>query len=203
MSQSKRVLKIGFAACVIVLAAAWLKHLLDIHDHGASYTYAEIALFAASQVVGVFLAIQCWGHTAKKFVAGWISAAVLMTVLSAAFDWFLFSATSNVPWAAQAFSLIMTSFLAVLTVYALTFLALFAAVAWISHRQTFWNFGIFALAGSAVMITPYLIQGIDVVSYFALTWWPFRAKDIAIGAIAGVAFWHMAHPTRRTPLEAA
>lgn len=203
MSRSKRVLKIGFAACVIVLAAAWLKHLLAIRDHGAFYTYAEVALFVASEVVGVFLAIQCWEHIARKFVAGWISAAVLMTILSAAFDWFLFSATSDVPWAAHAFSLIITSFLAVLTVYAPAFLALFAAAAWISHRQTFWNFGVFALTGSAVMITPYLVQGIDMVSYFALTWWPFRAKDIAIGAIAGVTFWYMARPTRSTPLEAA
>lgn len=203
MSRSERALQIGFAASMILLAATWVKHLLAIKDHGAFYTYDELAIFVVSELAGVFLAIKCWKHTAKQFVAGWISAAVLMTILFAAFDWFLFSAASNVPWAAQAASQIITSLLGVLTVYAPALLALFAAAAWISHRRSFWNFGIFAFAGSAAVITPYLIQGIDIAPYFALTWWPFRAKDVAVGAIAGITFWYMARPTRSAPLAAA
>jgi hypothetical protein len=187
---------------MLVLAAVWTTHQWTIRAHGAFYTYEELALFVASAVAGVLLAIQCWGLAAKKFIAGWASAAVIATILLTTFDWFLFSATSGAPWAIQASSLVMTSLLAVLTVYAPIFLALFAGAAWISHRLSIWHFGIFALAGSTAMITPYVVWGIDIDS-FAMAWWPFRAKDVALGAIAGVTFWYVAHPTKSAPRVAA
>ena len=182
----------------LLLAATWIAHLGAIKYHGARYTYAELALFAVSMVVGISLAIRCWGVAAKTFIAGWTSAVVLAAILHIAFDWFLFSGISNAPWVAVASSLVIANLLAGFTVYAPAFLALFAVAAWVSHRVSVWHFAILALAGSTAMIAPYVAWGIDFDS-FALAWWPFRAADVAIGAIAGAAFWYVARPSKSTP----
>ena len=188
----------------LLLAATWIAHLDAIKHLGARYTYAELVIFAVSiiagvsLVAGVSLAIRCWGLAAKTFIAGWTSAVVLAAILHIAFDWFLFSGTSNAPWVAVASSLVIANLLAGFTVYAPAFLALFAVAAWVSHRVSVWHFAILALAGSTAMIAPYVAWGIDFDS-FALAWWPFRAADVAIGAIAGAAFWYVARPSKSTP----
>lgn len=195
MLRSKRLLKLGVASFALLLAATWITHLGAIRSHGARYTYAELALFAVSIVAGVFLAIQCWGTAAKKFIAGWTGAVVVAAILHIIFDWFLFSAISTAPWAAQASATVIANLLGTFTVYAPAFLGLFAGAAWITHRVAVWHFGIFALAGSAAMIAPHVAWGININS-FAMAWWPFRAVDVAIGAVSGVAFWYIARPTK-------
>lgn len=202
MLRSGRVVQIGFAVSLLLLAAMWIKHQWAIRAHGAFYTYDELALFVVSTGAGVFFAIQCWGFAAKKFIAAWAGAAAITTIVLTAFDQFFFAAAPNAPLATQAVMLLVGNLLAVLAVYAPTFLALFAGAAWISHRLSIWHFGFFALAGSIAMITPYVVWGIDIRS-FAMAWWPFRAKDVASGAIAGVTFWYIAHPAKRAPSVAA
>ncbi|HEX8902172.1 hypothetical protein [Vitreimonas sp.] len=182
----------------LLLAATWIMHLGAIRDHGASYTYLELAMFTVSLVAGSFLAIQSWGPAATNFVVGSIGAVLSATMLHIAFDWFLFSASWNASWAVHASGVVIANLLGALTVYAPIFLALLAGAAWISHRLSVWHFGVFALAGSAAMIVPYFAWGIDIDS-LALAWWPFRAADVAFGAVAGVAFWHLARPTKSAP----
>jgi hypothetical protein len=119
-----------------------------------------------------------------------------------AFDWFQFSQTSGAPWRAEALAIVWPNFLVAFTIDGAAFLAMFAGAVWLSHRSPDWRSGMFALAGSIAMIAPYVVLGFNL-DFLALTWWPWRVAEVAIGAVAGVAFYYIARQAKGAPPVAA
>jgi len=194
MLKSNWLSQIGIAAFALLLVGTWLRHLAAVRVHaGVHYTYSELILFSVSIGACIFLSSRRWGRAANILIDGWAVATLLAAVLHMTFNWLQLSPAPGLPWLVVAAAIVVPGLLVGFTIQGPAFLAMFGAAALISRRLPIARFGLFALAGSLAGIAAYFIIG--GIHYIALTWWPYRAVDAAIGAIAGVTFWSLTRPT--------